>query len=132
MAIVRGSLHGAAALRRRLTMAPKAAVEAITRTEERIARDMIFPETQRQVPEDTGLLASTGAVERRGETVEITYGSGGAEDYALVQHERDDYYHPKPGAKSHFVSDPVADAARGMAGEIDTMVNSQTIFGTSS
>jgi hypothetical protein len=51
-----------------------------------------------------GLLRSTGTVHdpvRRGRSISVTmsYGAGGAESYAVVQHERLDFFHVNGQAK---------------------------------
>ena len=77
---------------------------------------VIFAESQKQVPWDTGALAGSGIVHPpthggQGAMVEvsrITYG-GPAVRYAEEQHENLSYRHA-PGRKAHYLSDPIAAA----------------------
>lgn len=74
---------------------------------------VIFAQSQEQVPFDEGILSASGqvhppAVSGGQVIVEITYG-GNASDYAAVQHENTTYQHD-PGRKSHYLQDPFESA----------------------
>ena len=60
-------------------------------------------ESKRRVPVDTGVLRASGRVaelERKGRHISVTLSYGGAaEAYAIVQHERLDYFHKHGQAK---------------------------------
>ncbi len=59
------------------------------------------------VPHDTGTLQRSGSVKRdraKGE-VTIEFGPGGAESYASVQHEREDYRHAA-GREAKYLKKP--------------------------
>lgn len=62
------------------------------------------------VPWDTGTLRGSQTVSRphaEGTDVVVEFGYGGAaKDYAEVQHEREDFRHPR-GGQAHYLSEPV-------------------------
>lgn len=60
-----------------------------------------------EVPYDEGILEASGHVRPEGEgTYVVSYGHGMAEEYAIIQHERLDYNHPKKG-KAKYLEDPL-------------------------
>lgn len=71
------------------------------------AAQLIFDESQRLVPVDTGALKASGQVTRDGLTATIAYGqqdnagrgSRDTADYAPIVHERMDTHHPVGQAK---------------------------------
>jgi hypothetical protein len=73
----------------------------------------IMAVSQREAPWDVGTLRKEGTnygTEIHGTEVVDTLGYGGAAmAYALIQHERTDFNHPK-GGKAHYLSDPVKQA----------------------
>lgn len=91
--------------------------------------NVMFNESQDQVPMDTGVLRSSGNVHApaisHGEVlVEISYG-GAAAPYALRQHENEEYKHA-PGRKAKYLSDPVEDGlpdlGRNITDRLEAMV----------
>lgn len=61
---------------------------------------MIMDNAKNRTPVETGLLQSTGYVGKvrsygggKKVTIEFGFGPGGAEDYAEIQHENEDYHH---------------------------------------
>ena len=72
---------------------------------------LIFEESQKQVPKAIGTLQRSGVLEPikttpTGLEIEIWYG-GQAKDYALRLHEVPMKHYTKDGSKSHYLSDPV-------------------------
>jgi hypothetical protein len=69
----------------------------------------IMEKSRPQVPWETGTLRNSGRVqpaEIEGSKVTVTLSYGGAaQAYALIQHERTDFNHPR-GGKAHYLSDP--------------------------
>lgn len=65
-------------------------------------------ESKRRVPFEFGVLKASGFVAEpvyRGTNVSVTLSYGGAaEDYAIVQHERLDFLHPKGGQAKYLES----------------------------
>ena len=60
-----------------------------------------------EVPYDEGVLEASGRVRQEGDgKYVVSYGRGMAESYAIVQHERLDYNHPKKG-KAKYLEDPL-------------------------
>jgi len=85
---------------------------------------LVFRDSQRQVPYRKGALRSSGRVEPAtidGSTisVEITYGSTAAQ-YALFVHEIPKNYNH--GKKDHYLSDPVEAAAPHMGERISKRI----------
>jgi hypothetical protein len=82
---------------------------------------LIFLQSQRQVPYLTGALSGSGGIDGPtltgdgGVEVEIGYG-GPAAPYALIVHEKPATH--RQGKKDHYLSDPVEAAADGMASRI--------------
>lgn len=79
-------------------------------------RDVVYPETQVQVPKDTLALQGTGVL-RRGKRPggwEIKYGDSPVEDdfavdYAAAVHEIAEHHH-EPPTKIKYVEDPLRDS----------------------
>lgn len=130
MARATQGLLGSEDLQRRLKAAPALAQAALLDSLEDIAKDVIFPQTQREVPVRSGALRDTGTVERTGDDVQIGYGdpNDATGIYASIQHDREDFNHPN-GGKAGFVSDPVADAASRVDSEIDRHIDGRDLFG---
>ena len=82
-------------------------VRAAAETAVEAAAELIFDESQRLVPVDTGALKASGKVSRDGLTAAISYGEedaagrGGRDTavYAPIVHERMDVHHPHGQAK---------------------------------
>ena len=73
-----------------------AAVEAGIMSLRRVAASKILPEAQRQVPKDTGLTASSGAVFDVPNGVEISFESLGGDGFPLAVHLHEDFnYRPR-------------------------------------
>lgn len=76
---------------------------------------MIMEKSKTLVPVDTGLLQSSGYVDRpvvsaggRYVRIEMGYGRGTrAENYAMIQHENDEYYHRI--GEAHYLLNAVED-----------------------
>ena len=84
-----------------------------------------FANSQKQVPFDQGILASSGTVTPPANvggtiSVEIMYG-GAARNYARVQHENDSFRHD-PGRKAHYLSDPVKAQAEEFEGNLKARI----------
>lgn len=86
----------------------------------------VLAESRKQVPYDRGALASSGRVHEpfivgKTTSVEITYGgvSGGGlpVNYAIIQHENEDFKHA-PGRKSHYLEDPMLAASVGLSARL--------------
>lgn len=81
----------------------------------KVEGELIMTRSKREVPVDTGTLRASGHVKEphiRGTRAEVVLGYGGAASaYALVQHERLDYFHTVGGPK--YLERPVNEAARG-------------------
>lgn len=64
--------------------------------------------SKRRVPVEHGVLRASGFVtkpERRGRNISVTLSYGGAaEDYAIPQHERLDFNHPRGGQAKYLES----------------------------
>lgn len=73
------------------------------------------------VPVDLGVLRASGHVappDIRGDRVTVTLGYGGAAAaYALIQHERLDFNHPR-GGQAKYLEQPVLEAAAGLGGRL--------------
>ena len=67
----------------------------------------IFNESQRQVPVRDAILKGSGNTKHTPGLSVISYG-GAAKAYAIVQHERLDYKHPKQG-KAKYLEDPMTE-----------------------
>jgi hypothetical protein len=85
---------------------------------------LVFRDSQRQVPYKTGALRASGRIEpatANGSTisVEITYG-GTATQYAAYVHEIPKNYNH--GKKAHYLSDPVEAAAPRMGDRISKRI----------
>lgn len=105
------------------TVDARASVRAAGEVAVDAAAQVVFDESQRLVPVDTGALQASGRVTRDGLEAVISYG---AEDgagrrgqdtaaYAVVQHERLDFEHPHGQAKYletalHSQTEKVAEA----------------------
>lgn len=73
----------------------------------RVEAEIEMTESKRRVPVEHGTLRASGfvEVERRGNQMGATLSYGGAaEDYAIVQHERLDYLHPRGGQAKYLES----------------------------
>lgn len=64
------------------------------------------------VPNDEGTLENSGrvVVDEKALTGAVTYGEGGAEAYAMVQHENLDYHHPG-GRQAKYLEQPMHEEA---------------------
>jgi len=90
--------------------------EACSKAVEEHMRDVVFPETQVQVPKATGALAGTGEL-RRGRREggwAVHYGNSPVEDdlavdYAAAVHEILEHHH-EPPTKVKFVEEPLRDS----------------------
>lgn len=66
-----------------------------------------------EIPYETGKLESSVRVavardnRRPGINASASAISGRGYNYAGIQHENEDFQHAKPGAKAHFISDPL-------------------------
>jgi hypothetical protein len=76
-------------------------------------RDVVYPQTQVEVPKDTGALRDTGVLKRGDKTDswQIKYGDSPVEDdhavdYAKAVHEIYEHRH-EPPTKVKFVEDPL-------------------------
>jgi hypothetical protein len=91
------------------------AKETASKSVEDHMKDVVFPETQLQVPKLTGALEATGEV-RPGTKPgrwQIHYGNSPVNnrdmvDYAAAVHEIEDHRHAPP-TKTKFVEDPLKD-----------------------
>lgn len=72
----------------------------------------LYSEIIAEVPYDTGALERSVKVtvakdkKRPGLNASASARSKRGYNYAGIQHENEDFKHPKPGAKAHFISDP--------------------------
>ncbi len=77
----------------------------------------IFNKSQAQVPVLNSYLKNSGHVTDpviRATSAKVTIGYGGvARAYAVVQHERTDFLHPR-GGKAKYLEDPLMASVRGM------------------
>lgn len=80
-----------------------AAVRGIT-----MGMEHVLQISQQLVPNDEGTLERTGrvVVDEKALTGAVTYGEGGAEPYAAIQHENLDYHHPG-GRQAKFLEQPM-------------------------
>jgi len=97
-----------------LAVAPRETTQAIEKAVHAEALTA-FANSQKQVPFDKGILASSGTVTPPANvggtiSVEIMYG-GAARNYARVQHENDSFRHDA-GRKAHYLRDPVKEQAK--------------------
>ena len=83
---------------------------------------LMFAESQRIVPVDTGTLARSGVVEPPNPSAakpEVIIGYGGlAKAYALVQHENLDYRHKSPG-QAKYLEQPVLEGLPAMKADLN-------------
>ncbi len=81
------------------------------------AAETVMARSKPNVPVDTGVLRGSGHVSlpsRSATGWEVMFGYGGAaQKYAYIQHEADDFNHPK-GGQSHYLSEPVEEFAPGL------------------
>lgn len=70
---------------------------------------LVFGESQREVPTDTGGLKESGRVELDGLHAEITYGEGLPDPRAIVVHEKLDLHHDNGTSK--YLENPTTTAA---------------------
>ena len=82
-------------------------------------------ESKRRVPVDTGTLRASGTVGRpviRGEVINVTLSYGGAaKDYAIIQHERLDFFHEVGEAK--FLESVLNESAPHMNARLARRIN---------
>ena len=75
-------------------------------------RAVLYAEILKEVPYSTGALERSVKVtvardkRRPGLNASASARSSRGYNYAGIQHENEDFVHPKPGAKDHFISDP--------------------------
>ena len=90
-----------------------------------VEAEIEMTEAKKLTPVDLGNLRDTGHVqppEYSGNEISVTMGFGGpAAPYALVQHERLDYFHEVGQAK--FLEQPLMEAAPFLAARIAKRVN---------
>lgn len=99
--------------------------EAVADALEKAAKD-VLDESRRYVPTDTGTLAASGKVQvdRAAFSATIGYGSGQAEDYAVIQHENTHDHHDDGGPK--FLERPLVKARQQMAQTIAAEIKKLT------
>jgi hypothetical protein len=113
-------LVGAEDLAKILALAGAKAVPALKQalTEE---AQIVFRDSQRLVPVDTGTLRRSGIiipVRERGNLIEVAMGYGGAaSSYALRQHENLQYRHKK-GQQAKYLETPLFSRADKLLGNI--------------
>ena len=113
-------LVGAKDLAKILALAGAKAVPALKQalTEE---AQIVFRDSQRLVPVDTGTLRRSGIiipVRERGSLIEVAMGYGGAaSSYALRQHENLQYRHKK-GQQAKYLETPLFSRANKLLGNI--------------
>tara|TARA_R110000803_G_scaffold141929_2_gene208316 strand:+ start:3044 stop:3436 length:393 start_codon:yes stop_codon:yes gene_type:complete len=113
-------LVGAEDLAKILASAGAKAVPALKQalTEE---AQIVFRDSQRLVPVDTGTLRRSGIiipVRERGNLIEVAMGYGGAaSSYALRQHENLQYRHKK-GQQAKYLETPLFSRANKLLGNI--------------
>jgi hypothetical protein len=81
--------------------------------------ERILDESIPLVPVDTGLLVSSGMVERQSAGADIRYGGHGLAPYALIVHESIEMNHPN-GGQHHYLSAPFLAATGDMAQRLAT------------
>ena len=109
----------AQALQRLASQAQAVMVQAVTDEAARIL-DASFP----LVPVDTGLLLTTGMVERETDGATVRYGGHGLAPYALVVHEDVTMNHPN-GGQAKFLQQPFLAALDGMPGRVGADVHAR-------
>lgn len=112
MAVITIDIQGipelAQALQRIAVQAERAFVQALQEEAERI-----LEASQPLVPVDTGLLVSTGLVERLHDGATMSYGGKGLAPYAAVVEFDTTMRHPN-GGQSHFLQQPFFEATADM------------------
>ena len=85
-----------------------AAVRGLT-----MAMEHVLQVSRELVPNEEGTLERSGrvVVDEAALTGAVTYGDGGAEDYAVVQHENLEYHHPG-GRQAKYLEQPMREEAR--------------------
>ena len=107
----------------------KAEVKSLTALAAGLYKEAIetMAESAMEVPVDLGILRASGTVnppEISGNGVSVTFGYGGAaSDYAIPQHEREDYSHTVGKAK--YLEDPLMRRANGMERRMGATVQAQ-------
>lgn len=96
-------IRGIPEVKQRLMVEKEKVERAVNRAMVSVAND-IFNRADQLVPVDEGILRSSGRLDvkpkQAGIEITITYG-GASASYAIVQHERLDFWHPpKPPGKS--------------------------------
>jgi hypothetical protein len=81
------------------------------------AADELLTRASELVPLEEGTLLRSGKVVTGETGAAVGFGSGGADDYAIVQHERLDYRHDN-GRQAKYLEQP----HRAMASEITTII----------
>lgn len=97
------NIQGIPEVKQRLMLEKEKVERAVNRAIVSVAND-IFNRADQLVPVDEGILRSSGRLDvkpkQSGIEITITYG-GASTPYAIVQHERLDFWHPpKPPGKS--------------------------------
>lgn len=77
-----------------------------------MAMEHVLQISQQLVPNDEGTLERSGrtVIDEDALTGAVTYGEGGAEQYAVVQHENLEYHHPG-GRQAKYLEQPMREEA---------------------
>lgn len=83
-----------------------------------MAMEHVLQRSRELVPNDEGTLERSGrtVIDERTLTGAVTYGEGGAEAYAVVQHENLEYHHPG-GRQAKYLEQPMREE-RGTCAQI--------------
>ena len=71
----------------------------------RRALEILLEHSRKLVPKDTGKLTHSGRVEMNGDQGRVVYET----EYAIIQHERTDFAHPR-GGQAKYLEDPANDS----------------------
>lgn len=83
----------------------KSAVRSGSAAGNRRALEILLEHSRKLVPKDTGKLIHSGRVEMNGEQGRVVYET----EYAIIQHERTDFAHPR-GGQAKYLEDPANDS----------------------
>lgn len=129
--------RGSSATSQKSVQDAKKRLQKFLRAQETIPTDILREEAPKlyadvisEIPYKTGRLESSVKVavakdkKRPGINVSASARAKNGYNYAGIQHENAEFEHPKPGAKAHFISDPLNRAIKRIIRRIEKSLKS--------